>query len=184
MLPRPRLSLLAPLAVLLSTAAAPAAAQQAPGSRRPALLLAGGVAGQRDDDRDLGPPGVSAAVGLAWGSGRAVGLRLEAQAAGYPGQARPLVAGARGSAERVGALAVTGVWRPGTGRAALYVLSGPAAVRACESGAACGRTQLAGILGVGAPVAGRFGLEAQYLHLPTTVGRTRAVLSARALLRL
>ena len=124
-----RCLLRAALSVVPLAAATPLAAQQPPAPQareagRPAFLLAVGVAGQRDRDRDLGPPGLTAALGLAWRAERTLGARLEAQVVGYPGQAIPAIVGARGSAERVGAVAALGQWRP-SARARLYLRGRP-----------------------------------------------------------
>ncbi len=173
-------SAVASLAVALGAAASLLAAQAPAG--RPAVLVAAGVGGQSDGDGDLGAPGLHGAFGLAWGAGRALGGRVEAQAFGYGSQSLPAVVGARGSAERVAALGAALTWAPSP-RVPLYVLGGAAFASAQVTGVA-GRTGTgAAVAGLGVPLGRRLALETQYLRAARALGNTRSGVAARVALR-
>jgi len=171
---------LATVALGLCTGAAPLQAQQASG--RPAVLIAAGVGGQIDDGRDLGSPGLHGALGLAWGGERRLAWRVEAQAIGYGEQSLPAVVGARGSAEQVVALSTALQGAPFQ-RVPIYGLAGVAILNARVTGEGSRRTAAGGVLGVGMPIAGRLAAETQYVQAVQALGRTRAVLAARLVLR-
>lgn len=68
--------------VMISIAASSLHGQDRTGPR---ILLGAGVAGQRDADRDLGTPGVTADVGVTWVIRRTLRARLSATAFLIPG---------------------------------------------------------------------------------------------------
>lgn len=153
---------------------------QAPAARsveRPALLIAGGAAGQYDGDRDLGSPGLHIAAAMRVPTRSALAFRVEAQGFEYGEQALPGVVGARGPAERLGAVATLAEWAPSPASRA-YVLGGVGAVYARVTGAPSVTTG-AGVLGAGFQLLRRTSLEAQYLHAARHLGKTRSLVTAR-----
>ncbi|HEY0972432.1 MAG TPA: hypothetical protein VGE02_15795 [Gemmatimonadales bacterium] len=151
-------------------------------TQRASLLLAGGAAGQFDGDRDLGSAGLHLAFGVRVPTRGTLAIRAEVQGFEYGPTAIPLIVGARGPADRLGALAALAEWAPGrSGR--VYLLGGVGVLHAGVAGASSVTTG-AGMLGAGLQLRPRVSLETQYLHPARDLGLTRSVVTARLQVRL
>ena len=174
------------LALVTTLALVGSAAHAQATTGRPILLVAGGVAGQYDGDRDLGSPGWSAAVGLEWPVARTVGVRLEAQGMGYGEQVRPAVLDARqASAERLGAASALLSWSSSAAERsrAPYLVAGGALVQARLAGEDGTVRTGAAVVGLGVRLIRSAGIEVQYLHAARPLGETRSAIAGRLQLR-
>ncbi|MCC6929471.1 MAG: hypothetical protein IT359_10815 [Gemmatimonadaceae bacterium] len=160
--------------VLLAT---PAIAVDAQATSRPRMLLAFGIAGQRDGDRDLGSAGIAAELGVTWRVRSSVRARLSAHVFTLPGGQGcscdpgdpPL--SVQGTYGAVFALQSLPEARP------LYWLAGVSLRRGGFR--AWNEQQTAGLLaGLGWTLGAsrRLALEARYEHFTSPLGATRALL--------
>lgn len=163
--------------ILLALFALPAIDAAAQETTRPQLLLGAGVSGQRDDDRDLGSPGISAELGVTWRLRSTLRARVSAHAFALPvGQGcscdpgePPL--GVQGTYGAVFAVQSVPHERP------LYWLAGASLRRGGSR--TWNEQNTAGVLaGLGWALGAsrRLALEVRYEHFTSPLGATRALL--------